>query len=61
MKYKYTGEQDAVTLRDVTFEKGKTVELSPDDPRQAALAAKISVLPDFQEVKPRRKKANDAK
>lgn len=53
-KFKYTGDQDAITLRGVTFEKGKAVPV--EDP---ALAAKISVLDYFAKVKTR-KVRNDA-
>jgi len=53
MKFKFTGDQDAITLRGVTFEAGKAVDLS-DNPE---LAAKVSVLPYFVEVKPRKRKA----
>ncbi len=55
MKYKYTGEQDEITLRNTTFAKGKAVDLS-DNP---GLAQKVSVLPEFEAVKPKGK-ANDA-
>lgn len=55
MKFKYTGDQDAITLRGVTFEKGKAVELDADDPHAALLAAKVAALPYFEAVKPRRK------
>lgn len=53
MKVKYIGSEDAVTVRHVTFEKGKAVDLS-DDPRDAALAEKVLALPEFQEAKPGR-------
>lgn len=54
MKFKYTGDQDEVTFRGVTFEKGKAVDLS----EAPALAAKVSVLAEFEEVK--RGKKSDA-
>jgi len=47
MKYKYTGDLDEITLRGVTFEKGKAVDLSEN----AALEAKVSALDDFKAVK----------
>jgi hypothetical protein len=50
MKYRYTGPQDEITLREVTFEKGKTVDLS-DNPE---LAEKVAVLADFKKVKARK-------
>ena len=53
MKFKFTGDQDEITLRGVTFEKGKAVDLS-DNPD---LAQKVAVLPYFSEVKSRAKKA----
>lgn len=59
MKFKFIGEQDEITLRGVTFEKGKAVVV--DD---ASLAEKISVLPYFEEVKrgpkPKAKKDGNA-
>lgn len=48
MKFKYTGDQDEITLRGVTFEKGKAVDVDE------ALAEKISVLDYFTEVKARK-------
>lgn len=51
MKFKYTGDLDENTLREVTFPKGKAVDLS-DNPE---LAQKVSVLPDFEQVKSGRK------
>ena len=56
MKYKFTGTDACpkeITLRGVTFEKGKAVEVEGD------LAAKVSVLPYFTEAKPGRPKKND--
>ncbi len=50
MKYKYTGEQDEITLRGVTFKKGKAVDV--DDPN---LEQKISAMSDFSQVKNRGK------
>ena len=47
MKFKYTGDQDAITLRGVTFKKGKAVGV--DDPN---FIEKLSGLPYFAPVKP---------
>ncbi len=55
MKFKYDGPQDECTIRDVTFQKGKAVEV--DD----VLAAKLRGIPDFSEVKPGRKANADKK
>lgn len=46
MKFKYTGEQDEITLRGVTFKKGKTVDVDDTD-----LIQKLSNIPDFSQVK----------
>ena len=46
MKYKYTGDQSEITIRGVTFKKGKAVDV--DD---ASLIQKISAIPDFSAVK----------
>lgn len=54
MKFKYRGPDEEITLRDVTFPKGKAVDLT-DSPE---LAAKVAVLDYFAEVKPR-KRRND--
>lgn len=54
MKFKYMGNLDAITLRGVTFEKGKAVDVSDDN-----LAEKISALDFFAEVKPRKAKDDD--
>lgn len=51
MKFKYTGDQDEITLRGVTFSKGKAVDVDDE-----ILSQKISVLPYFAEVKSRGKK-----
>ena len=48
MKYRFTGEQDEITLRGVTFKKGKAVDV--EDP---ALAQKLDALGLFEVVKPR--------
>lgn len=48
MKYKFTGEGE-ITLRGVTFAKGKAVDLA-DNP---ALAEKVANMPEFKEVKAR--------
>ena len=53
MKFKFTGEMDEITLRGVTFEKDKAVDLS-DNP---SLAEKVGALDYFEEVK-RGRKAN---
>lgn len=50
MKFKYTGPDDEITLRDVTFPKGKAVDVDE------GLAEKISVLDYFKAVKPRAKR-----
>jgi hypothetical protein len=51
-KFKYTGDEDFIIVRDVKFLKGKAVEV-PDD----LLAAKIGALDYFTEVR-RAKDAN---
>ena len=53
MKFKYTGDLEEITLRDVTFPKGKAVDVGDD------LAEKLSVLDFFAEVKPRRARDGD--
>lgn len=53
MKYKFTGDQDEITIRGVTFPKGKPVTVEDD-----LLAQKIGALDYFEEVK-RGRKAND--
>lgn len=53
MKYKYTGPDDSITIRGVTFKKGKAVEVE-----DAATAAKISVLPYFSIAKRKPKNAD---
>lgn len=53
MKFKYTGDQDEITIRGVTFPQGKPVTVDDD-----ALALKICVLDYFEEVK-RKAKSND--
>jgi len=52
MKFKYIGPDAEITLRDVTFPKGKPVDLSD----KLELAVKVSVLDYFAEVKPRKRK-----
>lgn len=52
MKFKYTGDQDAITLRNVTFKAGEAVDLSA----HPELAEKVSVLDFFKVVKPRAKR-----
>lgn len=54
-KFRYIGDAPEITLRGVTFAKGKPVDLS-DNP---LLAEKVSVLPYFAEVKARKRKPND--
>lgn len=51
-KVKYNGDLPEITLRGVTFAKGKPVDLA-DNPD---LAAKVLNLPDFAEVKPRKRR-----
>lgn len=46
MKFKYTGDEKETTLRGVTFRKGKATAVKDD-----LLAAKLSNLEDFEEVK----------
>lgn len=48
LKFKYKGPEDEITLRGVTFKKGKAVDV--DD----TLASKIKALDDFVEVKGRK-------
>ena len=50
-KYKYTGDSDAITLRGITFEKGKAVAVDC-----ANLQEKLSNLDYFAEVKTRGRK-----
>ena len=50
MKFKYTGPGE-ITLRGVTFESGKAVDLT-DNPH---LAEKVANMPEFQKVKARAK------
>lgn len=51
MKLKYTGDQDEITIRGVTFTKGRPVAVDCPD-----LAQKLVALPYFSEVKSRGKK-----
>jgi hypothetical protein len=53
MKFKYTGPDDENVMRGVTFPKGKPVKVDDE-----SLAAKISALDYFEEVKPKKAKAN---
>lgn len=53
MKFKFTGPQDEITIRGVTFEKGKAVEVD------AELGAKVSGIDGFKPVRARKVKAND--
>lgn len=50
MKLKYTGELDSVTVRGVTFERGKAVTVDCENLRDKMLA-----WPDVSEVKRERK------
>lgn len=59
MKIKYEGPLDEITVRHKDFEKGKAVELDPDEPKDASLIAKLIKRPDFSEVKRGRKPKND--
>lgn len=54
MKIKYTGPQDSITIRDVTFEHNKAVDVDDE-----TLAAKVAGIDGFEEVKPGRKKNAD--
>lgn len=51
MRIKWTGEQDEITLRGVTFEKGKAVDVADTN-----LATKCLGISGFVEVKRGRKK-----
>lgn len=51
MKFKYTGPLDEITLRDVTFPKGKPVEVLNENFQQ-----KLGNLDYFTEVKRGRRK-----
>ena len=56
-KFKFLGTPevpDQITLRDVVFEKGKTVEITDAD-----FCRKLSALPYFAEVKAGRPKKHD--
>lgn len=55
MKIKYTGEQDEITLRGVTFEKGKAVDLSDNQ----SLLNKALGLEYFKVAKARKVNASD--
>ena len=50
MKLKFIGDQDEITLRGVTFEKGKAQVIEDE-----ALSAKLAAMPEFEEVKRGRK------
>ncbi|MGB1215536.1 MAG: hypothetical protein ACPG4X_19355 [Pikeienuella sp.] len=50
MKIKYTGDQDEITIRNVTFPKGKAVVFNLENAPEALLAKKVLALPDFEEV-----------
>lgn len=56
MKFRYIGDDAEIVVRDVTFPKGETVDLT----ECPSLARKVSVLPYFEQVK-RGRKANDEK
>ena len=51
MKFKYKGPDEAITLREVTFEKGKAVLVEDED-----FQKKLSALDYFTVVKPRAKR-----
>lgn len=53
MKFKYTGPDEAITLREITFEKGKAVDVACTD-----LQAKLDALDYFKVVKPRGKRSD---
>lgn len=54
MKIKYTGPQDAITIRHVTFEKGKAVDVDDDD-----LCTKVLGIEGFEKAKGRPAKVVD--
>ena len=51
MKFKFTGPDEEITLREITFAKGKAVDVA--DPE---FQAKLAALDFFQVVKPRGKR-----
>ena len=53
MKFKYTGSDEAITLREVTFEKGKAMDVDCPD-----FQAKLAALDFFTQVKVRRNAKN---
>lgn len=46
MRFKYTGSQKEITFRGVTFKKGTAKEVKDE-----SLAYKLSLNPDFTQVK----------
>lgn len=56
MKFTYTGDQDEITLRGITFPKGKAVDVEGEGLRE-----KIAALPYFAEgiKRPRKVKTDD--
>jgi hypothetical protein len=56
MKYTFTGDQSEITLRGVTFPKGKAVDVEDE-----ALRRKIDALPYFEQgiKRPRKKASSD--
>lgn len=54
MKIKYTGPDDEITLRHVTFQKGKPVVLDMTDEADASLAEKALALDIFAKVRGRK-------
>lgn len=55
MKFRYIGDLDECTIRDVTFQRGKAAEVSED------MAEKLRGIPVFTEVKPGRPSNADKK
>ena len=51
MKFRYTGPDEKITLRQTTFKKGEAVDVACED-----LQAKIAALDYFKEVKQRAKR-----
>lgn len=54
MKFKWTGAQDEITIRGVTFAKGKAVDVDEE------LAAKVSGIEGFKPVKARKSNGNQS-
>lgn len=51
MKFKYVGPDEEITLREITFSKGKAVDVECEN-----LQSKLEALDEFQAVKPRGKR-----